>query len=429
MPYGADWYKLDNVAKIMPSTAEGADTRVFRLVCEFKEDVDPEVLQEALDETLDSFPIMRCCLRRGLFWYYLEKTEIRPLVAKDTLPALAVLYVPGRHTLLFRVTYGRKRVNVEMFHVIADGTGGYSFIKHLVIHYLSIKYSLDLSGYAPDDASLSQRESDAYSQYYGSGEKAPALSPLKWIKKMVPDSACKLRGIHDPDLREHLLEGRVSLSEFLKVCHENGLTLGIMATSLFIIAVIKQLGTREMKKPIVISVPVNLRQYFPSETARNFFGTIYVRYDAREYDGTLKSVTDSVARSFKSELTKERITNAMNSYAILEHAWGIKILPLSFKNMAVHFFNSNIKSGITASVSNVGKIELPEEAAKHVNYFSSFMAGPTVFMCISTFKDVMTFGVVDAFTRHDVSLEFFRSLSAMGMNVTLSSNDSYEEER
>lgn len=428
MPYGADWYELDNVAKIMPSTAEGADTRVFRLVCEFVEDVDKEILQEALDETIEDFPIMRCCLRRGLFWYYLEKTEIRPQVTADTLPALSVLYVPGRHHLLFRVTYGRKRVNVEMFHVLADGTGGYSFIKHLVLHYLSIKYSLDLSGYAPDDASLSQRESDAYSQYYGSGEKTPALSPLKWIKKMVPDSAYKLKGIYDPDLREHLLEGTASLSEFLSICHKQELTLGVLSTSLFIISIIKQLKTRDMKKPIVISVPVNLRQFFPSETARNFFGSIFVRYDPNNYDGTLKSVTGPVAEAFRKELTKERITNAMNSYAILEHAWGIKILPLSFKNMAVHFFNSNIKSGVTASVSNVGKIELPEEAAKHVSHFSSFMAGPTIFMCISTFGDTISFGIVDSYTRHDVSMDFFRSLSAMGMNVTLSSNDSYTEE-
>ncbi|MCR5303544.1 MAG: hypothetical protein K6E33_03200 [Lachnospiraceae bacterium] len=428
MPYGSDWYKLDNVAKIMPSTATGADTRVFRLVCELVEDVDHDVLQDALDDTIEDFPLLRCCLRRGLFWYYLEQTQIRPLVTQDTLPALSVLYIPGRHNLLFRVTYNKNRINVEMYHVIADGTGGYSFIKHLIMNYLSKKYSLDLHDYAPDMTSVSERASDAYSRYYGSGEKAPALSPLSWIKKMIPANACKIKGIPDPDLREHLLEGRVSLSEFLDVCHQKNLTLGIMSTSLFIIAVLKQLGTREMKKPIVISVPVNLRQFFPSETARNFFGTIFVRYDPKKYDGTLESVTGEVAKAFKSELTKERVANAMNSYAILEHAWGIKILPLSFKNLAVHFFNSNIKSGVTASVSNVGKIELPEEASKYVKFFSSFMAGPTVFMCISTFGDEMSFGIVDAYTRHDVSLEFFRSLTAMGMHVTLSSNDSYMDE-
>ena len=35
------WYQLDNAAKIVPSTTGGADTRVFRITCELKEDVDP----------------------------------------------------------------------------------------------------------------------------------------------------------------------------------------------------------------------------------------------------------------------------------------------------------------------------------------------------------------------------------------------------
>ena len=42
------WYQLDNVAKIVPSTARGGDTRVFRIACELNEDVDPKILQEAL---------------------------------------------------------------------------------------------------------------------------------------------------------------------------------------------------------------------------------------------------------------------------------------------------------------------------------------------------------------------------------------------
>ena len=62
------WYKLDNAAKIIPSSVEGADTRVFRLVCELREEVDPELLQRALDRTLIEFPYMNSCMRRGIFW-------------------------------------------------------------------------------------------------------------------------------------------------------------------------------------------------------------------------------------------------------------------------------------------------------------------------------------------------------------------------
>ena len=43
------WYELDNAAKIVPSTTKGADTRVFRISCELKEEVDGTLLQQALD--------------------------------------------------------------------------------------------------------------------------------------------------------------------------------------------------------------------------------------------------------------------------------------------------------------------------------------------------------------------------------------------
>ena len=35
---------------------------------------------------------------------------------------------------------------------------------------------------------------------------------------------------------------------------------------------------RDRKKPVVLTVPVDLRSYFPSHTARNFFSIIRASY-------------------------------------------------------------------------------------------------------------------------------------------------------
>lgn len=50
------WSRLDNAATIFPPTSHGADTGVFRLCCELHQDVDPERLQLALEQTLEDFP-------------------------------------------------------------------------------------------------------------------------------------------------------------------------------------------------------------------------------------------------------------------------------------------------------------------------------------------------------------------------------------
>lgn len=42
------WSRLDNAAKIFPSTSSKQDPKVFRFACELCEPVDPEVLRRAL---------------------------------------------------------------------------------------------------------------------------------------------------------------------------------------------------------------------------------------------------------------------------------------------------------------------------------------------------------------------------------------------
>ena len=51
------WKRLENASKVFPATSNNRDTKVFRLSCELKEEVDPAVLQRALDLTWESFPI------------------------------------------------------------------------------------------------------------------------------------------------------------------------------------------------------------------------------------------------------------------------------------------------------------------------------------------------------------------------------------
>ena len=64
-------------------------------------------------------------------------------------------------------------------------------------------------------------------------------------------------------------------------------------------------------------VPVNLRNYFPSQSMGNFFGWIeagHVFTDAT----TFEEVVRHVGEQFERELVKERIAVRMNDYVRLE---------------------------------------------------------------------------------------------------------------
>ena len=71
----AKWSRLENAAKIFPSTTSREDTKVFRLTCELTEMQQEAPLLATLDETLEFFPFYRYSLRRGLFCDFYYKTR------------------------------------------------------------------------------------------------------------------------------------------------------------------------------------------------------------------------------------------------------------------------------------------------------------------------------------------------------------------
>jgi len=55
-PKKVEWSRLDNASKYFAATYSERDEKVFRISCELFEEVDPEILQQALDETIERFP-------------------------------------------------------------------------------------------------------------------------------------------------------------------------------------------------------------------------------------------------------------------------------------------------------------------------------------------------------------------------------------
>ncbi len=415
----ANWYKLDNAAKIIPSTVRGANTRVFRISCELMEDVNPEILQTALDESIIEYPFFNCILRRGLFWYFLEDSNLKCTVEEEHLPVCSALYLPGKKSLLYRVIYYKRRISVEMFHVLADGTGAFMFFRRLVTRYLEIAHDFHVDGdfFAAEIASLQERNNDAFTHFY-QNQKG-----LKQLKNLSRNHAYQLSGETDANNESHVVEACVSASAFKKLAEKYKSTVGVLCTAIYIASIIDTMSTAQKKRPIVVSVPVNLRQYFSSATARNFFGVISIKYDPMDFDNTLESIIDKVNVSFKEQLDPERINSTMNQYAALEHNLAIKVVPLFIKDYAIGRFDAAAKSGVTTSISNMGVIKMPTEVTPFIERFSAFMTAAKEQITVCSFMDKMVFGECSAFTNHPTMLNLCRRLTAEGIGVEIATND------
>ena len=189
----AYWRSLDNAAKLFSAASSPKDTRVFRFYCELKEEVKEEILQEALNQTIQKYPVFLSVMRKGLFWHYLEKSELRPVVREEYKEPCSSLYVRDKKTLLFEVTYYKKRINFEVFHALTDGTGAMHFLMELVKDYLQEAHpEEELPELFPDEnITGGDMEEDSFSQYYSSDaprkreSKKPAFQ-LKGEKSAFP---------------------------------------------------------------------------------------------------------------------------------------------------------------------------------------------------------------------------------------------------
>ena len=164
----AQWRKLDNAALAFPAVTGKNDTRVFRFYCELKEEIKEETLQKALDRTMEKYPLFRAVLRKGLFWFYLERRDIPAVVKEEAGSPCSGLYIPDKKTLLFRVSYHKNRINFEVFHALTDGTGAMHFLQELVQNYLILRHPS--AGLPRIDTTKEMtrgvQEEDSFSQYY-----------------------------------------------------------------------------------------------------------------------------------------------------------------------------------------------------------------------------------------------------------------------
>lgn len=139
------WMKLDNAAKIYPAAKRRNWSNVFRLSATLTENVDPVVLQSALDHVAKRFPSISARIRRGVFWYYLEELPKAPTIQREVCHPLAPMPFHMMRKCAFRVLYYENRIAVEIFHALTDGNGAMVFLKTLLSEYLKEKHNISVT--------------------------------------------------------------------------------------------------------------------------------------------------------------------------------------------------------------------------------------------------------------------------------------------
>ena len=411
----SNWRKLDNAALAFPLVTGKNDTRVFRFYCELKENVNPELLQDALDKTMEKYPLFQMVLRKGLFWFYLEHRDISPVVKKEKKPPCSRLYIPDKKNLLFQVSYYEKRINFEVFHALTDGTGAMHFLQELVADYLQLAHPQDALPPLPteQESTPADQEEDSFSQYYSSD--IPKASEKKPKAVRLPGE----RLIHE-DM--HITEVTLPVKELHAKAHEYGVSITVLVTAMFLCSIHEEIPKSRQNRPIALMVPVNLRNYFPSQSMANFFGWIEVGHVFSE-NTTFTEVLSHVKEQFQTELVKEKIAMHMNGYVRLEKNPVIRAVPLEIKKYFL-MVGANLGSkSITAVYSNIGILRFPEKYRPYIDRFGIFASTNSMQLCSCSYENQMVLGFTSKLPKDNIQRNFLNMLEKEEIPHTERTND------
>ena len=417
------WDKLDNTANLFPVIVSESVSNVYRISVTLKEDIEPELLQKALNKVLPYFDVFKARMKKGIFWYFFE-TNRKPapkVLPENTYPCMYINSY-ANNEYLFRVTYYQKRINLEVFHVLTDGNGALTFLRELTYQYLRYKYPelMDKCG----DTLRSETSLDKEDSYVKNYKKS-AKKGYKTEKAVI------IKGEKLPVNNFGIIHGYINLEDIKAVAKKYKVTinqylLGVLAWAIYT----EYLNGQPCESPISACVPVNLRPYFGSDTTRNFFAVVSAVFKATKESYTFEEVLMEIAESLNQQITKENLEKLFSYNVSNERNYVLRAVPLFIKNIAMKSVYKASARANTTTVTNLGIINVAEEYKDYIERFHvvlSMSKGQNIKGSVCTYKDTLVFTFSSAMRETFVQKAFFRKIAEDGIDVAIESNGVYYE--
>lgn len=412
------WDRLDNTAHLFPVIAGESMSNVYRISVTLTELVQPELLQQALDIVLPKFDGFNLRLRQGVFWYYFEENgKPAPKVREESNFPCRFIQANKNRSYLFRVTYYKYRINLEVFHVLTDGMGGINFIKELTYQYLRLAHPeiAEKTGEGLNSDTSLNRE-DSFLKNYKTSSHKGYQSKKAYL-------------IHGEHLRKGefgVMHGYMNIPELKKVCHSYGVSINEYLVGTYIWSVYTEcLHGMPSKRPIRVAVPVNLRPYFNSITTKNFFVMVSAEFHPVKEEYTFEEVLSIVRESLKSQINREHLEKLFSYNVSNEKNLAARAVPLFLKNLAMRYVYTMSALANTATVTNIGNISVAEEYKPYVEMFHAFLAmskGQHLKGTICSYGDTLVFTFSFDLVDPSVQRGFFRRLTEDGLEIEIESN-------
>lgn len=423
-----DWYRLDLSAIVYPTLQRRDFSSVYRLSVVLKEEVDPEVLQQAVDLVMPRFPTYKAAIRKGVFWRYLEpNNRPGPFVQPDVKNPCQPMHFKGNNRYLVRFYYYGGRIALEAHHSLGDGTGGMCLLMTVTARYLQLKEQAHIrpEGFVLDPESKPDPEEleDAYMRYANARVCPPRPQ----------EKTYRVRGTKEPFYTLNIVDGIMSVSQVMQAAKRYQATITEYLNAVLIAALLQKQEQEHRRRqlPVKIAMPVNLRRFFPSKTLRNFITMIYPGVDPRLGEYTFPEIVTQVQHYMRYHLNENQLRGDITTNAATQRHPLIRVVPLFIKDFVVRQFYTKVQDkNSSAGLTNMGALQVPASMRPYIERFDIYMGQPfssRTNCAIISYGDVLTINFASSIIEADVERYFFRRLVQDGIHVKIESNRSREE--
>ncbi len=417
------WDKLDNTAHLFPVIAGERMSSTYRISVTLTELVDRRLLQQALDLVLPRYEAFDLRLRRGVFWYYFEENG-KPAPRVDEEISYPCRYIRSNrnNNYMFCVSCYKYRINLEVFHVLTDGMGGISFLKELTFQYLRLVHP-ELVATTGDFLSngVTLNREDSFIKNYRHTSKNLYRKRRAFL----------IRGEHLRSGQFGVMHGYMDLPQLKAVCRRYGASINEYLVSAFIWSIYTEYNHQmDPRRPISIAVPVNLRPYFNSITSKNFFVMVSAEFCPPAGLCDFQQVLAQVRQSLSSQIERDRLEQIFSYNVSSQKSPWMKRVPLPVKNLAMRHVYTRSALANTATVTNVGSIQVPDPYKPYIQLFHAFLAiskGQPIKGTICSYGDTLVFSFSYDLVDPSVQRGFFRKLADDGLKLEIESNGVHYE--
>ena len=417
------WLKLDNAAKIYPAARSNNWSNIFRVSSTLKEDVDKIILQSALDVTLRRFPSISVKLKKGVFWYYLEQLSQPPEICDESSYPLTKMSKEETSKCAFRVIAYKKRIAVEIFHSVTDGTGALIFLKSLVAEYLLQKHGVHIDAengvLGRLDYPSEEELEDSFHKYSG-----------KISSSRKENTAWRVGGTPELNGFLHMTCFEVPSSVILENAHKHNVTVTTYLCALLMTALQElqkeKVPNQKKRKPIKVLIPVNLRRLFPSKSLRNFalYTTPEILPKLEEY--SFDEICSVIAHCMGTEITRKQMSMKIAANVNSEKIMAIRVMPLFIKNIVMKaVFNAVGECKSCLTLSNLGDVKVPEKMKEYVDRFDFILGVQSAapYNCgVLSYCGKTYINFIRDIKEPELEYYFYKAMREMGIEPTVQSN-------